>query len=103
MLLLEETVFFTTKRVFKIKSLTRVCYPYPMLTLHFAGLRINNGKRVVVKNWNIVEGKRATVPILEYWVTVDYLLQRSIIPFRCFFIRHQTCQLQPKAFVLPIQ
>ena len=75
-----------------------------MLTLHIAGLRIYNGKTVIVKSWIKIRGKRATVPILEYWDTVDYLLARSIIHFRCFFFQqHQTCQLQPKTFVLRIQ
>ena len=33
-----------------------------MLTLHIAGLRIDNGKSVIVKSWNIFRWKRATVP-----------------------------------------
>ena len=84
-LLLEETVLFTTKRVCKIQFLTNVCNHYPMFTLHIAGLRVYNGKIVNVKSWNIVRGKRATVPIPEQWETVDYLLERNIIHFRCFF------------------
>ena len=36
-----------------------------MLTLQTAELRNNIGKSVFVKSWNIVGGKRATVPILE--------------------------------------
>ena len=63
LLLLEETVQFTTKRVCKKKQfLTRVCNHYPMLTPHIAGLRVYNGKSVIVKSWNIFRGKRATVP-----------------------------------------
>ena len=50
-----------------------------MLTLHVAGLSINNGKSVIVKSWNKVRGKRTTVPILEQWDTVDYLLERNNI------------------------
>ena len=65
MLLLEETVLFTTKRVCKKKFLTKVCFLYPMLTLHFAGLRVYNDKSVIVKSWNKVGGKRATVLIVE--------------------------------------
>ena len=34
-------------------------------TLINDGLRVYNGKRVIVKSWNIFGGKRATVPILE--------------------------------------
>ena len=64
-LLLEETVLFATKRICKIHYLTRVCNHYPMLTVHFAGLRVYNGKSVIVKSWIIVRGKTATVPILE--------------------------------------
>ena len=64
-MLLEETVLFTTKRVCKIQYFTRVFNHYPMLTLHVAGLRIYNGRSVIIKNWNIVRGKRATVPIVK--------------------------------------
>ena len=102
-LLLEETVLYTTKRVCKKLFLTRVCNLYPMFTLHIAGLRVYNGKSVIVKSWNIVRGKRAMVPILCQWDTVDYLLERNIIHFRCFFQQHQTCQRQPMTFVFPIQ
>ena len=102
-LLLEETVLFTTKRACKIQYLTRVCNYHPIVILHIAGWRIYNGKSVIVKSCNIVRGKRATVPILELWDTVDYLLERNIIHFRGFFQQHQTCQLQQKSFVLPIQ
>ena len=101
---LEEIVLFTTKRVCKKQFLTRVCNHYPMLTLHIAGLRVYNGKSVIVKSWNIVRGKKATVPIpKEPRDTVDFLLERNIIHFRCFFQQHQTCQLHPMTFVLPIQ
>ena len=64
-LLLEEVVLFTTKRVCKIQFLTKVCNHYPMFTLHIAALRVYNGKSVIVKSWNIVRGKKVTVPILE--------------------------------------
>ena len=74
-----------------------------MLTLHIAGLRVYNGKGVICKSWNIVRGKTATVPTLEVWDMVDYLLERNIIPFKSFFQRHQTCQLQQKTFVLSKQ
>ena len=84
-MLLEETVLFTTKGVCKIQYSTRVCKYYPNLTLHIAGLRIYNGKSVIVKNWTIVTGKRATVPILEEWDMLDYLSERNIIHFRSFF------------------
>ena len=74
-----------------------------MFTLRITGLRVDNGKSVSVKSWNLVRGKRATLPILKWWDTVDYLLERNIIQFEGFFRHHQTCQLQPKTFVLPIQ
>ena len=47
-LLSEETVHFTTDRVRKKQFVTGVCSQYPMLTLHFAGLRIQTGKSVIV-------------------------------------------------------
>ena len=37
----------------------------PILTLHLAGLRIYNVKRLIVKNWNLVTWKWTQVPILE--------------------------------------
>ena len=73
-----------------------------MLSLHIAGLRFDNDKSVIVKSWNIVRGRRATVRIIEQWDMVDYMLERNIIHFR-FFQQHQTCQLQPKTIVFPIQ
>ena len=88
-LLLEETVLFMTKGFCIIQYLTRDCNHYPKLTLHIAGLRVNNGKSVIVKSWNKARRKKATVPILEQWDTVDYLLERNSIPFRCFFQQHQ--------------
>ena len=62
--LLEEIVLLTTGRVCKIQKLTRVCSQYPTLTLHFAGLRVYDGKSVFVKSWNTVRGKRTT----DTWV-----------------------------------
>ena len=55
-LLLEETG--PTERVCKIQFVTRVCNNYPMLILHFFGMRIYNGKSLIRRNWNIVSGKR---------------------------------------------
>ena len=49
-LLLEENVLFTTKRVCKIQFLTRVCNQDPMLTLHIAGLRVDNSKSDIIKS-----------------------------------------------------
>ena len=45
--------------------MTKIGSHYPMLNLNFAGLRNNNGKSVIVKSWNIVKGKRATVRYLS--------------------------------------
>ena len=78
MLLLEQTVLLTIKRICRIQYLTRVCNHYPSLTLLVAGLRIYIGKRVIVKTWYIVRVKRTTVPILEYWDTNDFLWRRII-------------------------
>ena len=63
-LLLEETVFYDQESRQKT-ILTRGCNPYPMFTLHIAWLSVYNGKSVLVKSWNIVRGKRATIPIVE--------------------------------------
>ena len=62
-----------------------------MLTLHIAGLRKNIGKSVIAKRLNIARGKITTVPILKLWDTVDCLVVKNIIHFRCFFLQHQTC------------
>ena len=94
---------FRTKGVCKNKSLPHVCNEYPMFTLHTAGLRIYNGKSVSAMSWNIVRGKKTTIPILEYWDTVDFLLERKLINLKKNFHLHWTCPLQPKTFVLPIQ
>ena len=67
-----------------------------MLTLHIAGLRIYDGKSVIVRSWYKVRGKRTTVPRFEQWDMVNYLLERNIR-------QHKTCQLQPMTFVLQIQ
>ena len=102
-LLFEETALFTTKKVCKIQFLTRVCNHYPMLTLHITGLIVYNGKSVIVRKWTIFRGKRTTVPIFESWDTVEKMLEGNFIRFKYFSHQHQTCQLQPKTFVLPIQ
>ena len=74
-----------------------------MFTLHIFGLRVDNSKSVIVKSWNIVRGERTEVPKFEQRDTIDNLLQSKIIHFYTFFQQHQTCQLQPMTFVLPIQ
>ena len=76
-LLLEENG--STKRVWKIQFVTRVCNHYPMLTLQFTGLRIYNGKSVIIKKWNIVRVKKTTVPRLEYWNTVNFFCWRETV------------------------
>ena len=84
-LLLDETVLFTTKRICKRQFLTRVYNQYPMLTLHSAGLRIYTGKSVIVKSWNIVWRERTEVPKFEHRYMIDVLLQSKIIQFYTFF------------------
>ena len=74
-----------------------------MLTLQINGLRFYNDKSVIAKSWHIVRQKRTTVPKVEQRDTVDYLLGRITIHFGYSFQQYQTCQLQLKTFVLPIQ
>ena len=52
----EKTPFLTSKRFSKMYIVKKPCIQYPMLTLHFAGLRVDNNKGVIVKSWNIVGG-----------------------------------------------
>ena len=74
-----------------------------MLTLHFASLRICNSKTPIGKNGNIVRGKRPKVPMIEQREAIDYLQERNNTHFGYLFQQHKKCQLQPIAFVLPIQ
>ena len=69
-LLLDETIHFTTDRFWKIEIVLRVCNHYPLPTLHYPGLRIYIGKNVTVKNWMLVREKCSKVPILEYCYSV---------------------------------
>ena len=87
----EETADSTTERVCAKQIVARVCSDYPMLTLHFAGFRIDNGKSFIIKSWNIVRRKSPKVPIFRQWDTIDYLLERNIIHFRCSFQQQQNC------------
>ena len=80
-LLLDEIVPFITTSVYKRQHWTTIYNRYPKLNLHIAGLRIWNGKKVIVKSWNIVRRRRTTVLILEYWDTVDCLLEKDLIQF----------------------
>ena len=84
-LLLEETLLFTTKRVCKIQFLTKICKHYPMLTLHIAGLRVYSGKSAIVRSWKIVWQERTEVPKFEQRDVIDILLQSKIIHFYKFF------------------
>ena len=45
-----------------------------MLTLHIAGLRVDNRKIVTIKSWNIVWGERTEVAKFEQRDTIDILL-----------------------------
>ena len=56
-----------------------------MFTLHIAGLRVDNGKSVIIESWNIVWGERPEVPKLEQGETIDNLLQSKIVHFYTFF------------------
>ena len=47
-LLLEETVLFTTKRVCKPQFVSKICNHDPMFTLHIAGLRVDKSKSVII-------------------------------------------------------
>ena len=102
--LLSKTVLFSSEGICKKQPyLTRVCNHYPLMTLQIAGLRIYNGKSVIVKSWKTVRGKKTMVPSVEKWETVECLLERNIIHFGYFFQQHQTCQVQLNIFDLPIQ
>ena len=46
---------------------TRVSHLYPMLALHFVGLRVWNDWSINRNSWNIFWRKRSTVLILGYW------------------------------------
>ena len=63
-LLFEKTEHFTSKRVYKIHLKTKPSNQYPLLTLPIVGLRVDNGKSVIAKSWNIVRGKWNKVPII---------------------------------------
>ena len=52
-----------------------------MFTLHFAGLRVDNSKSVIIKSWNIVWGERTEVPKFEQKDAINNLLQSKIIHF----------------------
>ena len=72
-MLLEKTVPITTKRVCKKQFVSEICNHDPMFTLHFAGLRVDNSKSVIIKRWNIVLEKRTEVPTFEQRDTIDKL------------------------------
>ena len=55
--LLDETVLFTTKRVCKIQFTSEICNHDSMITLHIAGLRVDISESVIIKGWNIVCGE----------------------------------------------
>ena len=63
--LFEETVLFTSKRVYGKHFMTKLCNHYPMVTLHIAGLRVNKSKGAIVKSWNIIRKELSKVLILE--------------------------------------
>ena len=56
-----------------------------MVTLQIAGLRISNGKRVIIKSWNIFWGEHTELPKIEQNDTIDYLLQSKITHFYKIF------------------
>ena len=56
-----------------------------MLTLHIAGLRVDNSKSVIIKSWNMIWGEWTGVPKFEQKDTIDKLLQSIIIDFYTFF------------------
>ena len=85
-LLLEESG--SVARVCETQFVTRVCNHYLKFTLQFTGLRYYNGKSVIIESWNIIRGKRITVPIHQSWDRIEYLLERNIIQLRSFFQQH---------------
>ena len=56
----------------------------PKFTLHFAELRVDNSKSVIVKSWNIVWGEQTEVPKVEQRDTIDNLLQSKIVHIYTF-------------------
>ena len=87
--------FWLTGRISKMQFATRICYHYPMLILHIAGLRIYNGEIIFVKCWIKVRRKRTMKPTIQWRDAFDCLLERDNNHFTCFFRQHQTCYLQP--------
>ena len=76
-MLFEKTELFFCQKVCKVPSMTNFWKHYPMLTLHFAGLRVGNSKSVIVKNWNTVRAKWIQAPILEKQATIESLVERN--------------------------
>ena len=68
-----------------------------------AELRINNGKNLIGKSWNINSVKWTKVVILEWEDTMEFLLLSNVVFLRYFFQQRQFCQLQPNTIVLPVQ
>ena len=56
LLLLKETVVFTTERICKIQIVSEISNHDPMFNLHIAGLRVDNSKSAIIESWNIVWG-----------------------------------------------
>ena len=52
--LLEETLRFTTEKVCKVQFVARFRNQYPMISLHIPFLRIYNSKSVFAKSWNSI-------------------------------------------------
>ena len=95
----EKTVLFTSERVSEKLFMTKFCNHYPLLTLHIAGLRVDNSKIFLVKSWKLVRGKGTKIPILELRDIIEKLLTGKFIYLYFSSHQRQTCQLPPKTFV----
>ena len=90
-LLLEQTVLYTFKRVCKIQIVSEICKHDPMFTLHIAGLRVDNSKSAIIESvGEPIYGKTAKVlmclkeerPGIKE--VVNHFLLRLLPPCRTF-------------------
>ena len=92
-----------TEGICKIQFIFQVGNHYPMFPSHMTGFSVDDCKFIIWEKRNEITRKRTEVPILEQRNTVNYFSQRNIVHIKYSFRPHQTCRLQPKTFVHPIQ
>ena len=92
-----------TNRIGGKQFMMKPCNLYTMLFWFVARLRVDDRKRVIRKVWNEVWVERSDVSLLEQRYTVNNLLKGNVIHLKDSFPQHQTCRLQHKTYVHPIQ